>query len=123
MKASVSFGIGIFIAIAALYVILISLPLVFQNIDGKPLKSIEPEPTAKITTTIPEAYAPEERAGTITRNDTTGTGKTSTPLQRYGQDQAAQQSEQLLEQEIESAIGNQTYKEIEDLITGAAIGL
>jgi hypothetical protein len=118
MKANISFGIGLFIAVAAFYVIMVSLPLVFQGVDGKPLKSIEPEPTARITTTtIPEFYTPE--------SDTTGTGKTSTPLQRpvqrYGQDQAAQQAEQLLEQEVESAISNQTDEEITDLITGAAV--
>lgn len=130
MKANISFGIGLFIAVAALYVILTSLPLVFQNIGSKPLESIEPEPTAKTTTTtmpVSDVYAPEagatSRGGATTRNDTTGTGKTSTPLQeplqRYGQDQAVQQAEQLLEQEVESAISNQSGQDIVDIITGA----
>ena len=131
MKANISLGIGIFIAVAAFYVILTSLPLVFQSI-GSPLGSIEPEPTAKITTTtipVPDGYAPEagvtSRGGTITRNGTAGTGKTSTPLQELlekRQDQAVQQAEQLLEKEVESAIGNQTDEGIPDLITGAVVG-
>ena len=125
MKANISFGIGLFIAVAAFYVILTSLPLVFQNIDGKPLKSIEPEPTARITTTtIPDVYAPE--AGVIPENGTAGIRKPSTPLQKPSQkygpaDQAVQQAEKLLEQEVESAISNQTDEGITDLITGAAV--
>lgn len=125
MKGNISFGIGLFIAVAVLYVVLISLPLVFQTIDGKPLESIEPEPTTKTTTTLmPEETYNPETPDVISRNDTTD-GK-STPLKGSSQQwQAAleEQAEQQLEQEIESAIGNQTDEEITDLITGAAQGL
>ena len=122
MKANISFGIGLFIAVAAFYVILTSLPLVFQNIDG-PMNSIEPELTT--TTSISEEIYTPETPDVISKNGTAGIKKPSTPLQKPSQkygptDQAVQQAEQQLEQEIESVIDNQTAEEITDLITGAA---
>ncbi len=119
MKVNIGLGIRIFIAIAALYIIFSITPLIFKNTSSNPLESTEPELT---TTSIPgEIYVPGTPS-VISKNGTTGIGTPSAPLKESSQQGAADQAEQQLEQEIESATGNQSDQDVVDVITGSAIG-